>query len=175
MGAAIWDATTGKRGRVFEASAERSPLSAAFSPNGDYLTIGYKDRAEAHFLGGDVKKDPERIYRVDGVVTAIAYDADTKRIALGIRKPLKSRDDAEPEILGHKSDVVVFDVKTAEELKRLEGFEGAKGNIATMLPVTAIAFSPDGKHLAAGTGVHFSTTPVKLPKSGEIKVWKLDQ
>jgi WD40 repeat protein len=166
---------TGKRTRIFESTAERGPLSAAFSPQGDFLAIGYKDRAEAWYIGKEeAKKNPERIYRTEGLVTAIAYDAKTERIALGVRKTLKFRDDAEPEIFGDKSEVVVFNMKTGEEIKRFEGFEGQTGNRPTKLPVTAIAFSPDGTHLAAGTGIHFSATPNQLPQSGEMKVWKLE-
>jgi len=170
MGAGMWDTTTGKRTHVFESTPNHEPICAAFSLNGDYLAIGYKDRAEAWYVGpNEATKNPERIYRTDGSVTAIAYDAKTARIALGVRKALKSRDDSEPEVFGHKSEVAVFDVKTGKEI---ESFENLTGNRPTKLSITAIAFSPDGTHLAAGAGIHFST-PGQLPKSGEVKVWSL--
>ena len=55
--------------------------SLAFSPKSDYLTIGYKDRAEAWYVGpNDAKKNPERIYRTGVPVTAVAACCTSSRV-----------------------------------------------------------------------------------------------
>ena len=52
---------------------------------------------------------------------------------------------------------------------------GEGGAVTTQLRVNALAFSPDGTRLIAGTGSPVSVQwPDKMPKTGEVKVWRLD-
>ena len=79
--------------------------------------------------------------------------------------------DKPPAVVGHKSAVQLFDTTTLKEVKRFDGFESVNHMATTVLPVTALAFSPDSKKLLAGTGL---TSLTELPKdspAGEVKLF----
>ncbi|MCI0702643.1 MAG: WD40 repeat domain-containing protein, partial [Planctomycetia bacterium] len=145
---------------------------AAFNPNKEELAVAFKDRAEVWTIRGDAKKSVVRKLPTDGPVTALAYSKDGKLLAVGIRKLVRV-DPVDVRAIGSKSEVYVFNVAVGKELIRFDGF--ASVNEAT-LAVTALAFHPDGKKLAAGTGF-VSTEPISrvaIPKTGEVKIWILD-
>jgi RNA polymerase sigma factor (sigma-70 family) len=173
-GAAVWDAETGKMVRVFVPKIDDALGALGFAPDGTLLAVGFKDRVEVWDLGPEpAKKNPVKKLGTVGVVTAVAYSKDGKLLAAGTRLPVigfPRGADSNPVVVGHKSVVQVFDGDSGREMKRLEGFEG--GGATTKLPVTALAFSPDGKRLVAGTGFSPALLPPSdLPKSGEVKAF----
>ncbi|MBN9119090.1 MAG: sigma-70 family RNA polymerase sigma factor [Planctomycetes bacterium] len=164
VGVAVWDVSTGKRLHAFPTDPKDPMQAAVFAPKGDEIAIGYRDRVEVRALGG-AKKDPVRTFPTAGAVTALAYSKDGKRIAVGVAQPIGNGAGRPGD--EQKAAVQVFDAATGKEVKRLDGFERAKGS---MLPVSALAFNPDGKTLLAGTGHRFAE-----PRGGEVKVFALDE
>src|SRR5262249_37909780 len=84
--------------------------------------------------------------------------------------------DKPPRVRGHKTEVRLLDLAsdTGKVVKVFDGFEGVNHMAETKLPVTALAFSPDGKKLIAGTGILTMTEiPKDAPKAGEVKVFDL--
>ena len=162
MGLAVWDPETGKRLNSIEPAFDDGPRAAAFSPDGKTLAIGYKKNVWLY----NPLKETKKLADTPGPVTALAYSPDGKMLAVGFRKPAGD---------AHRSEVQVLDAETGKELKRFDGFEGVDHTGPTKLPVSALAFSPDGKTLIAGTGfLPMEALPKDAPKSGEVKVWNLE-
>jgi WD40 repeat protein len=167
-GAAGWEVETGKRFYAFEATIDDGPRAAAFSSDSKSLAIAYKSRVDV-WTGG---LNPAREMDPNGIPTALAFARDGKTIAIGVRKPVPVAFWAKPEVK-YKSEVVVLDAMTGKEVRRFAGFEDGKAT--TSLPVTALAFSPDGKQLLAGTGL-LTGTPGdgSNPKLSEVKSFSLE-
>jgi WD40 repeat protein len=177
-GAAVWDLETGKLVQVFVPKLDDVLSAVAFGADGTLVAVGFKDRVEVWDLGPQpVKKNPVKKFGTAGPVTAAAYSEDGKLLAVGTRLPVvgfPKGPDSNPGVAGHKSVVQLFDAETGRELKRLDGFEGVAGLAPTKLSVTALAFSPGGKKLVAGTGTAPTVPPPNdPPKSGEVKVFDL--
>lgn len=132
----IFDAQTGNILRTLET---KNPTSVvAFSPNGRYLAVGYRALEVWDLQTNKIVKT----LRQSGV-TAIAFSPDSRLIASGS---------------GDKS-ARIWNLETGEQLKKLETdtplfWQLSSGNqtVRLRLPVTSVAFSPDGKTLAMGTG-----------------------
>jgi RNA polymerase sigma factor (sigma-70 family) len=172
-GVGVWDTSTGRVTRI-GAGTETPHVAAAISPDGQRLAVAFA----THISMYDTAPFKWVRYFDDaaGPVTALAFSPDGKHLAAGIRKPVPNGTEKEPRVLGHKTEVQLLDVATGEEMKRFDGFEGVNHTAPTELPVTALAFSPDGKHLLAGTGILPGTTfPADgpLPKTGEVKTFAL--
>ncbi|MBX9623564.1 MAG: hypothetical protein K2X82_07095, partial [Gemmataceae bacterium] len=185
MGIAEWNAATGERVRALaEYAPGGGPMAAAYSPDGKTFAAAYTDHIA---LWGEPKVVPpdaaDRIERgprqapkrvaVAGNPTAVAFSPDGKTLAVGIRKPIPDGR-VEPKVVGHKTEVQLLDVATGKEVRRFDGFEGVNHHGPTKLPVSALAFSPDGKALLAGTG-YANVTPIPddAPRVGEVKVFAL--
>jgi WD40 repeat protein len=171
MGMAGWDIATGKRFYSFPATGDDGPRAAAFSGDSKAIAIGYKDRVD-FWTGGlnPVKKLPTA-----GPVTALAISKDGAFLAAGIRMPILNPADKLPAVIGQKSEVQLFDLATLKEVKRFDGFEGVNHMAPTVLPVSALAFSPDGKKLLAGTGVNSLTELPKDAPAGEVKLFDVSE
>jgi RNA polymerase sigma factor (sigma-70 family) len=159
MGTAVWDATTGERLYADEGSLNTGPATAAaIPPDGNSLALGHRDHV---LIAGPVFNSTNRLPALVNV-TALAFSPDGKVIAVGVRLPNHPTRLTE----GQKTEVQLLDVATGKELRRLTGFAD--------LPVSALAFSPDGKQLAVGTGYpNVTPIPPEAPKSGEVKVFAL--
>ena len=142
-GAAIWDTKTGERRRAITAGAKDELRAAVFSPEGFAVALGFKSHVEVVPTSPGLTLDPIWLPAA-GSITALAYSKDDKWLAVAIRKPAA---------VGEKSEVQVLNKLSGIELARLDGF-------STALPVTALAFAPDGKKLVAVT-------------TGEVKVFNL--
>jgi WD40 repeat protein len=169
-GLAVYDAEAGRRLFAVTGDVGDGPTAAAFSPDGKTLAVGYKDRVK--FLAADTGKETGTL-GTPGPVTAVAYRPDGKTLAAAVQNPVWVGFWADPRKVGEKAEVRLYDLSADRMTRWLDGFEG--GAAQTQLQVNALAFSPDGKRLIAGTGspdmVQF---PSKLPKAGEVKVWRLD-
>lgn len=169
-GAVVWDVETGKRLHTF-GTLKNGVSTMAFAPSGDEIAVACKDRVEVWLIGGDASKNPVRKIGAIGPVTALAYSKDGAFLAVGARKPIFNGADKPPRVLGHKTEVQLFDATTVEELKRFDGFEDVNQTAPTVLPVTALAFSPDGRKLLAGTGISALEAVPKDAPTGEVKAF----
>lgn len=171
MGAAGWDLETGARLDSYRGDFDDGPQSVAFSPDGSIFAIGYKNRIDV--CNGP--KDPVKQWPVVGRVTAMTFSPNGKLIAVAVRKQIHNPTDKQPNVEGYLSEIQLLDVASGKELRRFDGFEDGAGT--TELPVTSIAFSPDGKMLLAGTGImsmeQLPAGKQLMMKTGEVKSWNL--
>jgi WD40 repeat protein/serine/threonine protein kinase len=149
QGLTVWDAQTGQglpppRGR---GGASWSPV---FSPDGKRLAA-VSGRGTVQVWDAETGKElltfdvePGRAKRTIGVNVSLVFSPDGQRLALASGSP------PGPPTPG---EVKVWDAQTGKELLSLKGHTNN---------VNSVAFSPDGKSLASGSG-YFS-----IP--GEVKV-----
>ncbi len=175
-GAAVWDAGTGKRLHAFEANSTDGPRALAFSSDSKQIAVGFAKHVST--FDAATFKEVKNLGDTpgSGPVTALAFSPDGKLLAVGFRLPMIHGGEKVPRVIGHKTEVQLLDLATGKELKRFDGFEGVNHMGATELPVSVLAFSPDGKKLAAGTGIPALTPipPDNAPKTGEVKVFNTD-
>jgi hypothetical protein len=149
-GVMLWD--LGRKERLTDkplAVGEGNVQSVAFSPDGKSIAAGYENGAAFREGGGVVLWDVGRRLRVndkplavlEGVVRSVAFSPDGRSIAAGYdhRGATPERGAWVPE----RGGVVLWDVGRRQRVndKPLAVLEGAVGSVA---------FSPDGKTLAAG-------------------------
>ncbi|MDB5313556.1 MAG: hypothetical protein JWO38_7758 [Gemmataceae bacterium] len=173
-GAGIWDAESGDLLGIVGGIADDAPLAVAVSPDGKLLATGHAKHVR--LWDAATFKEVKNLGDTpgSGPVTALAFGPDGKTLAVGFRKPILNGADKEPPVVGHKTEVQLLDLTTGKELKRFDGFEGVNHTAPTALPVIALAFSPDGAKLVAGTGIlPASMVPDGAPKTGEVKVFPL--
>ena len=126
----LFDLTNGRERKPLVAQAGQPILSLAFSPGSDSLASGGHDRIVRLWNPATAARTAQ-LPAHKGIVTAVAWSADGKRLASGERHgQIKLWDStrAEPLLLtlpGHSDDRLGFSV-------------------------TALAFSPDGRRLASG-------------------------
>ncbi|QDU24065.1 sigma-70 family RNA polymerase sigma factor [Urbifossiella limnaea] len=174
MGTAVWDAETGKRLLAYPPPGNlgewQGATAAAFSADGKRFAVALEKRVHVFDVPGFKHQ-----LRLDdtpgsGPVTALAFAPDGKSLAVGYRLPLLHGGEVKPSVVGHKTEVQLIELATRKELRRFDGFGGVNHMGPTVLPVTALAFSPDGKTLLAGTGLsHLSTPPAGPIPPGEVK------
>ena len=175
IGAAVWDAGTGKRLHAFEANSTDGPRALAFSSDSKQIAVGFAKHVS--IFDAATFKEVKNLGDTpgSGPVTALAFSPDGKLLAVGFRLPMIHGGEKVPRVIGHKTEVQLLDLATGKELQRFDGFEGVNHMGATVLPVTALAFSPDGKKLAAGTGLlPLVAIPDGAPKAGEVMVFNID-
>jgi WD40 repeat protein/tRNA A-37 threonylcarbamoyl transferase component Bud32 len=151
----VWDADAGRE--LLSLKGYAGGLSSvAYSPDGKRLASasGVWDARKGQYDAGVVKvwdtaAGQESLSFKEGLFGA-AFSPDGKRLAGASME----RDAKDQHIAGV---VKVWDASTGRELFTLRGHAD---------PVWSVAFSPDGKRLASGSG-----HPVVAGKAGEVKVW----
>ena len=151
----------------FAADFTDGPRAVAFSSDSKSIAIGYEKRIDV-WTGG---LNPVKNLGEHGLGHGARLLPGRQELAAGIRLPIFHGGDKVPRVIGHKTEVRLIDIATDKVVKVFDGFEGVNHMAATKLPVTALAFSPDGKKLLAGTGIlNMTEIPTDVPKSGELKV-----
>jgi WD40 repeat protein len=129
-GVRLWDTARIKEEHQFAAQKDDAVLSLAFSPNGTYLAVGYRNGG-VRFLDLATRK-PFRTIPIPGAVKALAFSPDGKKLAAAADKK-----------------IVIWDAATGAKLKEYDGESGA----------ACLAYSPEGLVLASG---HYD---------GNVRLW----
>ncbi len=141
----LWDARSGDEIQQLPGGYSGAVTSVAFSPNGRWLAVS---------SGGPLTPHEVRLWNVPGgrwgptlaghrsFVQALAFSPDSRLLASG------SRD----------RSVNVWDAATGELTQRLDEWQAGE--------VFSVAYSPDGKWLAAGLAA-----PERSGGTGRVEVW----
>jgi WD40 repeat protein/serine/threonine protein kinase len=153
-GVKIWDATTSPEAPTFSA---RNVRGVVFSPDGKRLAGGsYDETLKAPALKVWDAQTGHELLSLKGhasSISSVAFSPDGKRLASG-----SGTWDATKRAFVSR-EVKLWDAQTGQELLTLKGHSAA---------VVSVAFSPDGKRLASGSGDDVNRYP---PRPGEVKVW----
>jgi WD40 repeat protein/serine/threonine protein kinase len=149
----VWDAQTGQELLTLKGHTDQV-LSVAFSPDGKHLASASLDGTVKVWDAQGIRK-PFILLGKANSVASMAFSPDGKHLASG---GVGTWDDSKNADAG--AVVQVWDAQTGQEMLKLKGHTSR---------VTSVAFSPDSKYLASGSGrVIFNTWPRRL---GEAKVW----
>ncbi len=139
----LWDAASGQLDKKLEGSGNDPVLSLTFAPNsGQYLAVGHRHQGIRIW---DVAQT--RIHqhlKFAGKVHALAYAPDGKTLAAAgaFLDPGNDKDGKPPALPA--PTIVLYNPATGAEIRRLAPVEGSP-----LFEITALAFGPDGKTLAA--------------------------
>lgn len=159
-GVRVWDAGTGKE---LVSVPGAGSVAAAFSPDGKRLAVARHANATVHdattgkeLLRIDPHDQPPARFPFPARLLAVAFSPDGKRVATAGSAARVGGPHGYPG-----GAVKVWD---AESGKALHHFDD--------IPAVAngVAFSPDGKHIAAS---HFGAGG-ELPIAGEVRVWEAE-
>jgi WD40 repeat protein len=144
----LWDSATGKAGRKLEGS-DSQVRGLAFFPDG--RTLASVDGTNTRIWDvaeGKVIRQSSKVAFYTGdtpwLIHSVAVSADGKWVAVGLG-----------------NDIRVWETANGKEVATLRGHE-------KMVVIKALAFSPDGKTLASGSGMsNFQETHEKKP----LRIW----
>jgi WD40 repeat protein len=148
----LWDVTTGKERAALDSFKGIVVHSISFSPDGRMLAAASFD-GTIKLWDARSAKEIATMQAEQSVLQGIAFSPDGTTLAIGCNPS----GDADRPIWGSpgEGEVALWDVALRKEIRRLKGWQGK---------VLSVAFSDDGKTLAAGGG--------KMnPALGEVKLW----
>jgi WD40 repeat protein len=155
--ARLWDTSTGKERFKFSG---RQGSAVAFSPDGKRLAVGWADRVGLYdaesgkeLSGIDVHDEVKDRFPFPPRLGALAFSPDGRRLATAASIARVGGPHGYPGAV-----VKVWDAAKGKELHRSETLSSF---------VSAVSFSPDGKHLAGCIG----GAGGELPEGGEVWVW----
>jgi WD40 repeat protein len=132
----VFDVTSGKA--VCSLKHETNVFCVAFHPTGEYLASGGSDR-KVKLCDRATGQEIHTLSEHTDYVQALAFSRDGRYLAAA-----------------SWGEVIVWDVRSLDNIKQIRKFDRLAGRI------WCVAFSPDGKRLAAGT---------QYKGKGEIKIW----
>jgi WD40 repeat protein/serine/threonine protein kinase len=148
----LWDVNFPAEGRTLPLGGSISNLTLAFSPDGTQIAaVGPPGQTVVVCHAGTGRQ----LFRLKGHkywVRSIAYSPDGKLLAVAGGNWVTGRDGA--IVPGHEAEIKVWQLSNQRELITFRGPPGA---------FTSVAFSPDGKRLAAAVR--------EQDKPGAIFVW----
>ncbi len=171
----LWQVDTGRLLRTLELPANPSPYlisnsstRLAFSPDGRTLTAGGQ-RTEASIYVWELASGRLRLTLKHGEdVACLAFSPDGTLLAAANNYNAYRNFAPGPESLGLKTPqphVHLWDLIAGKEIQVLKGHQG---------PISALAFSPDGKLLATGsydtTVLLWDATRLRTNRSAEVKL-----
>lgn len=119
--AMVWSAQNGRQLSQFTAPAGRAFTCVAYRPDGQALAAGNQDGTVTIWAGDDLGAPAQVIKVTKGNISAVAYSPDSTRLAVTAVGHISVRDTADGKVQWARSSPLTHDV----------------------------AFSPDGRHLAA--------------------------
>jgi WD40 repeat protein len=156
----LWDVSSGKR--LLWLDKQGAFISVAVSHDGKTLATGDRDNL-VHLWDAATGKELRTLKGHDFWVSALAFSPDDRTVVSAAKNDLRLWDATTGDLIRDVPDgggahvfspdgkavaaangraIRLLDVRTGEELRRFEGYESWMGS--------SIAFSPDGKKLAAG-------------------------
>ncbi|MFH0992126.1 MAG: caspase family protein [bacterium] len=138
----IWDISTGKEIRSFNAHNKNEICAVAFSPDGKTLATGGSDKY-LRLWDTESWQEIKSAQHEDGVV-GIAYSSDGKIVATCIGSAFGIGR------LSKKNDIQLWNAKTGENIRSLSEPGRGEKPLDFVPDVKSVAFSPNGKILAAG-------------------------
>jgi len=128
----IWDLITGTETRKLEGHSD-SIRSVVFSPDGRFLVSGSKDRT-ARLWDLSARQSVSRCWELSDLASCVTITPNGRYVAIGVGD----------------GTIELIDIQTDKEVRRLSGFatEDAAG------VSYGISFSPDGRFLVSGEGMH---------------------
>jgi serine/threonine-protein kinase len=146
-----WEADTGKEHPLFAAPVAVN--AAAFTPDGRLLLLACEDGSVRIWDAANFKEEVSALGRHDSGVISVAVSPDGNTAASG------SRDGV----------IIIWDLATGHKRTTLMR---AHGTDTSAFPVTALAFSPDGKILASSSKETVVEKNVPI-KDKSVKLWKV--
>lgn len=146
----LWHAQTGRLRQTLMGLTRGIVLCVAFSPDGKMLASGSSDHVISLWDLSQASKftpipnpvRPKRTLRHVAEVVAVAFSPDGKTLASGSNGFIEESDAESGTYYRPRAEARLWDAQTGELKRTVSG----RGKV-----VTSIAFSPDGKTLAAGT------------------------
>jgi len=141
----VWEVGSWRKVTILKAFWNTSVWSVSFSPDGQFLASGSEYVVEVWRVG--VWREVVILKGYQGPVFSVAFSPDGKFLALG-------SDKVEVWEVGGATWIKVATIPPTSRMERttLKGYQGL---------VFSVAFSPDGKFLASGSG------------DGTVKVWEV--